>query len=400
MVVIPLATGTSSSPPNTVVRYPVNFDPTDLPQEVLGPQTPVAPAPHPPAIEDRHDDLPPGTSPGTNKTSLTTNSTTYSSYGASVEPPEVPLSTAEHNMTVAALIAAITAGIGGVAVASAGLGMALWLRRRRRNRVSAILQDVGSDCDPENGANHMPEDAIATVAVGRNAGIKQLKTPSSPRILSLKSRSEDVSHADELSSSIASQYRLGGGVKQQSIDGAVLSSSAVAGTSESVLLPELEGGIINPQEIQILRRSDGSPWRLGTGSYGTVYRGLRDGVQPVAVKIVPGMDNRSSFEDFWYEVSLLRACRDANVVQFIGACVTGEEAYLVTELMELGDLWRAVRLKAPATGERVFGWSQRGGKVMLDVAKGLHYLHTHRILHLVSFPLCPYHFHCTTVDPQ
>lgn len=59
----------------------------------------------------------------------------------------------------------------------------------------------------------------------------------------------------------------------------------------------------------------------------------------------------------------------------------GKSAMLVTELMELGDLWRALPLES-REGGRIFSWYNRGHRVMLDVAKGLQYLHGRRIVHL------------------
>ena len=149
-------------------------------------------------------------------------------------------------------------------------------------------------------------------------------------------------------------------------------------------------------EIQILKRSDGSEWRLGAGGFGTVYKAMRNGVQPVAVKVLgvvsgdrdwgssgqlvcPGMPpcfcnprqilqglpgqlcaphklnsaqtpphtlhgsaspppsssclpapqanseavKSMSDEDFVREISILRACRDTNILQVCAACCSG-----------------------------------------------------------------------------
>lgn len=37
-------------------------------------------------------------------------------------------------------------------------------------------------------------------------------------------------------------------------------------------------------DIQIMKRPDGSLWRLGAGGFGTVFKAMLHGVQPVAVK--------------------------------------------------------------------------------------------------------------------
>lgn len=140
-------------------------------------------------------------------------------------------------------------------------------------------------------------------------------------------------------------------------------------------------GRVSAEEITIVLRPDGSPWLLGAGAYGRVYRALRDGVQPVAVKVLTGMENSRRRDEFIREVTLLRSCRDHNIVQFIGACIQGEEAMLVTEFMEFGDLWRAATLRSPR-GDRIFGWWGRGRKVALDIARGLHFLHSRSIVHL------------------
>ena len=79
-------------------------------------------------------------------------------------------------------------------------------------------------------------------------------------------------------------------------------------------------------------------------------------------------------DSFHQEIAILRACRDANIVQFQGAYLGPEETLLVTEYMEGGDLMSNI-----AAG-RVTWW-RRGRKIAIDVAKGLCFLHARRIVH-------------------
>lgn len=44
---------------------------------------------------------------------------------------------------------------------------------------------------------------------------------------------------------------------------------------------------IDPAEIELLKRPDGSTWELGSGGFGRVYKALRNGAQVVAVKVIP-----------------------------------------------------------------------------------------------------------------
>ena len=95
---------------------------------------------------------------------------------------------------------------------------------------------------------------------------------------------------------------------------------------------------IDPSEIEICKRGDGSDWQLGSGSFGTVFKGLRHGFQEVAVKkLTP-----STAEDMWFrllskEIDVLKKVSvDRNVVQFYGACLQSQaSAMLIMEYMEV-----------------------------------------------------------------
>lgn len=48
-------------------------------------------------------------------------------------------------------------------------------------------------------------------------------------------------------------------------------------------------------EVEICRRPDGSLWQLGAGGFGRVYKAMRFGVQPVAVKVL-AVSGRSGWQ--------------------------------------------------------------------------------------------------------
>ena len=70
---------------------------------------------------------------------------------------------------------------------------------------------------------------------------------------------------------------------------------------------------------------------------------------------------------------LLKNCRNQHIVQFYGASLAQEKIMLVTELMVGGDLFRA--LHGSPEGER-YMWHQRGKFVLLDIIRGISYLHS------------------------
>ncbi|EFN54023.1 hypothetical protein CHLNCDRAFT_136066 [Chlorella variabilis] len=138
----------------------------------------------------------------------------------------------------------------------------------------------------------------------------------------------------------------------------------------------LSDWLITPSEIQIAKRPDGSDWELGSGGFGKarlaaaerVYKALRHSAQPVAVKVLAAVAEATRYqsqEDFKREIAILRACRDPNIVAFLGASLQIDRTMLVTEYCDGGNLTRNLM----------------AGRIALDVARGLTYLHSRRIIH-------------------
>ncbi|KAL3148045.1 protein kinase activity protein [Trebouxia sp. C0009 RCD-2024] len=163
---------------------------------------------------------------------------------------------------------------------------------------------------------------------------------------------------------------------------------------------------IDVADVVIGLRPDGRKWELGAGAFSVVYRGLLRGVQVVAVKVFndgPQYTSDSSQERMQtlhalklqrqtlikQEIAVLKSCRDRNIVQFVGACIQRDQTMLITEYMEGGDLYHAIA--QDSTGR--FSWYKRntqqqgsrqvgmGRRIALDVARGLHFLHSRKIVH-------------------
>ncbi|KAL3136950.1 hypothetical protein ABBQ32_006555 [Trebouxia sp. C0010 RCD-2024] len=138
---------------------------------------------------------------------------------------------------------------------------------------------------------------------------------------------------------------------------------------------------LDPAEITICKRSDGSDWVLGVGSFGQVVKGLRGGVQDVALKMLIG-ETHFQVNSFRQEIEILKSLSfDRSIVQFYGTCPWQGKTMLVLEHMEGGDLRQALT-QAPAQ----LHWYNKGASVALDIIKGLHFLHKHKVVHMDMKP--------------
>ncbi|KAM2621680.1 hypothetical protein TB2_026402 [Malus domestica] len=115
--------------------------------------------------------------------------------------------------------------------------------------------------------------------------------------------------------------------------------------------------------------------KVGSGSFGDLYRGTYC-TQEVAIKVLkPERVNAEMLRDFSQEVYILRKIRHKNVVQFMGACTRPPNLCIVTEFMSKGSVYDFLHkhkgvFKLPSLL-----------KVAIDVSKGMNYLHQNNIIH-------------------
>ncbi|KAL3717278.1 hypothetical protein ACJRO7_008798 [Eucalyptus globulus] len=119
--------------------------------------------------------------------------------------------------------------------------------------------------------------------------------------------------------------------------------------------------------------------KLGEGGFASVFKGtLRDGTK-VAVKRLKNLGQVK--KSFQAEVETIGSLHHMNLVTLVGFCDEKSHKLLIYEYMSNGSLdeWIFHR-----SSERALDWQQRK-KIILDIAKGLKYLHEDcrkKILHL------------------
>ncbi|XP_075653823.1 G-type lectin S-receptor-like serine/threonine-protein kinase SD2-5 [Castanea sativa] len=119
--------------------------------------------------------------------------------------------------------------------------------------------------------------------------------------------------------------------------------------------------------------------KLGEGGFGTVFEGTLINNTKVAVKRLDGFSQIK--KSFLAEVKTIGNIHHFNLVRLIGFCVEKSHKLLVYEYMSKGSLDKWVFHKNP---EMLLDWQQRK-KIIIDIARGLTYLHDdcrQKIVHL------------------
>ena len=117
--------------------------------------------------------------------------------------------------------------------------------------------------------------------------------------------------------------------------------------------------------------------RIGIGSYGEVHRGVWRGTE-VAVKRFLDQDlSTDLMREFFGEVDLMRRLRHPNVILLMGAVTSVPNLSIVTEFLHRGSLFKLLRKRKETDFiEQSMRSESRRLRMALDVAKGMHYLHT------------------------
>ncbi|XP_035708630.1 kinase suppressor of Ras 2 isoform X1 [Folsomia candida] len=114
--------------------------------------------------------------------------------------------------------------------------------------------------------------------------------------------------------------------------------------------------------------------KIGTGHFGTVYRGNWHG--DVAIKLLDMyLDNEKTLEQFRQEVATFRKTRHENLVLFMGACMKPPRLAIVTSMCKGMSLYTHVHLRKDKFN------MNRIAAIAAQITQGMGYLHARGIIH-------------------
>ncbi|KAD4983140.1 hypothetical protein R6Q59_002809 [Mikania micrantha] len=117
--------------------------------------------------------------------------------------------------------------------------------------------------------------------------------------------------------------------------------------------------------------------RIGSGGFGTVYKGVLRDKTVVAVKKITALGAQGK-KEFGTEIAIIGNIHHVNLVKLKGFCAHRRERYLVYEYMNRGSLDRTLFCPGPP-----MEWQERF-EIAVGTARGLAYLHSeceHKIIH-------------------
>ncbi|CAH1115941.1 unnamed protein product [Phaedon cochleariae] len=114
---------------------------------------------------------------------------------------------------------------------------------------------------------------------------------------------------------------------------------------------------------------------IGTGRFGTVFRGQWHGDVAVKVLDVNYLKDEKTLEQFKNEVSTFRKTRHENLVLFMGACMKPPKLAIVTSLSKGNTLYTHIHLRKDKFN------MNKTTNVAQQISQGMGYLHAKGIIH-------------------
>ncbi|KAJ9598886.1 hypothetical protein L9F63_026580, partial [Diploptera punctata] len=114
---------------------------------------------------------------------------------------------------------------------------------------------------------------------------------------------------------------------------------------------------------------------IGTGQFGTVYRGNWHGDVAIKVLNMDYLDDEKTLEAFKLEVATFRKTRHENLVLFMGACMKLPRLAIVTSMCKGNTLYTHIHLRRDKFN------MNKTTIVAQQISQGMGYLHARGIVH-------------------
>ncbi|XP_057842065.2 cold-responsive protein kinase 1 [Cryptomeria japonica] len=137
--------------------------------------------------------------------------------------------------------------------------------------------------------------------------------------------------------------------------------------------------IYSYKDLKLATRNFHPENKIGSGGFGTVYKGvLKDGTE-VAVKQLSA-ESRQGVREFLTEIATISAIKHENLVMLYGCCIEEDHRILVYGYMENNSISHA--LFGSSYGVIDLDWQTRS-KICIGTARGFAYLHEKVVPHIV-----------------